>query len=219
VEVVSDIFKPLPGIISFIYYKNYTMSSIRSLLGKIALEVPAVVLAVFLALGVNNCNEDQKQRYAAQKTLAAIRLEISDNKNAIESNIDDNRAKIEQMVMLLDTIKKTGGRPSEYDMEIGYEQTFLSTAAWEMAQITGATQKFTPEMVQRLSLIYDLQRMYLQQGDRFFEKMADIHFYESSESNPRAALSAMLSLAQLANAVGEKTVEQYEEFLEVATED
>lgn len=195
------------------------MTSIRSLLGKIALEVPAVVLAVFLALGVNNCNEERQQQNAARKTLTAIRLEISDNKDAIESNIADNEIKIEQMSMLLDTIKKIGNRPGKQEMEIGYDQTFLSTAAWEMAKITGATQNFQPEVVQKLSLIYDLQSMYLQQGDRFFEKMADISFYESTEDNPKAALSAVLSLAKMANAVGTKTVQQYELFLTTAIED
>lgn len=40
------------------------MTQIKTTLSQVLLEVPAVVLAVFLALAVNNCNEEHEQQAA-----------------------------------------------------------------------------------------------------------------------------------------------------------
>lgn len=192
---------------------NIFMDNMKTVLGKILLEVPAIVLAVFLALAVNNCNEDLKKHTAAGQTMEAIFKEVQENKAALENNLADNRKTMEHLEVAMDSIKDDTNAVIS-GVEMGYEQTFLGQAAWEMAQLTGATQQFVPEEVQTLSIIYDLQEMYLDQGDRFFAQITTPAFHQTIEDNPKAQLKASLTLLKLANKIGEKTLEKYNDFLE-----
>ncbi|MCI4646892.1 hypothetical protein [Phaeodactylibacter sp.] len=187
------------------------MTAFKTILSQVLLEVPAVVLAVFLALAVNNCNEERKQEAAAAKTMEAILLEVKQNRSALENNLKDNRLRSQQLSAARDTIKLKGTADG-IDLELGYDQTFLSRAAWEMAQITGATQHFAPELVQQLSLLYDLQNMYLEQGNQFLQQIATVDFYQAAD-HPKAQLDATLGLIHLAEAIGQSTLEQYNNFL------
>lgn len=188
------------------------MTKIKTTLSQVLLEVPAVVLAVFLALAVNNCNEEHKQQAAAARTLDAIRLEVQQNKSALENNLKDNKVRSQLLTSAKDSIKLTGTTEG-IDIELGYDQTFLSRAAWEMAQITGATQHFEPDLVQQLSLLYDLQGMYLEQGNHFLQQIATVEFYKSAD-HPKAQLDATMGLIRLTEAIGESALEQYNTFLE-----
>ncbi len=170
-----------------------------------------MVLAVFLALAVNNCNEERKQADDAAKTMEAILLEVKQNQSALENNLSDNQVRSQQLSAAKDTIKLKGNAEG-IDIELAYDQTFLSRAAWEMAQITGATQHFEPELVQQLSLLYDLQNMYLEQGNQFLQQIATVEFYQATEP-PQAQLDATLGLIRLAEAIGQSTLEQYKAFL------
>ena len=187
------------------------MTQFKTILSQVLLEVPAVVLAVFLALAVNNCNEEGKQEAAAAKTMEAILLEVKQNRSALDNNLKDNRLRSQQLSAAKDTIKLKGTADG-IDLELGYDQTFLSRAAWEMAQITGATQHFEPELVQQLSLLYDLQNMYLEQGNQFLQQIATVDFYQATD-HPKAQLDATLGLIHLAEAIGQSTLEQYNTFL------
>jgi Skp family chaperone for outer membrane proteins len=81
------------------------MDKMKTVLGKILLEVPAIVLAVFLALAVNNCNEESKQHKAASQTMEAIFKEIQENKAALENNLADNRATMVLLEVVMDSLK------------------------------------------------------------------------------------------------------------------
>lgn len=191
------------------------MASMKTILGKILLEVPAIVVAVFLALAVNNCNEEYRNQVAAEQTMQFVIKEIQENKAALENNISDNETVMKALQATMDTIKGIDDiSESDIDVELGYEQTFLVRAAWEMAQLTGATQEFAPEVVQELSIIYDLQNMYLKQGDRFFEQVTKVDFHKAVKDHPKAQLQATLTLLKLSNAIGEKALIKYIEFLE-----
>ena len=185
----------------------------KTILGKILLEVPAIVVAVFLALAVNNCNEEFKNQAAAEQTMQFVIKEIQENKEALEKNISDNKIMMKALQATMDTIKNIDDL-SSIDVELGYEQTFLVRAAWEMAQLTGATQEFAPEAVQKLSIIYDLQNMYLKQGDRFFEQVTNVDFHKAVKDRPKAQIQASLTLLKLSNDIGEKALNKYIDFLE-----
>lgn len=189
------------------------MASMKTILGKILLEVPAIVVAVFLALAVNNCNEEYRNQAAAEQTMQFVIKEIQENKAALENNISDNEIVMKALQATMDTIQGIDDI-SDIDVELGYEQTFLVRAAWEMAQLTGATQEFAPEAVQELSIIYDLQNMYLKQGERFFEQVTKVDFHKAVKDHPKAQLQATLTLLKLSNAIGEKALSKYIEFLE-----
>ena len=185
----------------------------KNILGKIALEVPAIVLAVFLALAVNNCNEDMKRQAVANQTMEAIYKEVQENKSTLEDNLADNKAIMKKLQAAMDTLKSNSDIIGS-DVELGYEQTFLGRAAWEMAQLTGATQEFSPEDVQELSIIHDLQSLYLEQGDRFFAQITTADFHQTIEEYPKAQIQASLTLLKLADEIGEKTLKKYDDFLE-----
>jgi hypothetical protein len=189
------------------------MTSIKQLTGKIALEIPAVILAVFMALAVNNCNEERKAAAAAQRALDAILLEIQNNKASLSENLEDNRLTEIKMLAIKDSIELAGEEEWTFEVEIGYEQTFLSTAAWEMAQLTGATQQLGPALVQDLSLLYDLQKMYIRQGDRFFEHMSSVDFHLAREQ-PEAQVDATLTLIKITESIGQAAVKKYDAFIE-----
>ena len=189
------------------------MSSFKNLLGKVILEIPAVIIAVFLALAVNNCNQERQLEKAAKKTLEAILLEVESNKSSLANNIKDNKQNEEAILLMKDSMELNINGKWEANLQLGYEQTFLSTAAWEMAQITGATQQFDAAMVQQLSLIYDLQEMYIEQGDHFFKQMASVDFHLVAEQSPKAQLEATLALIRIAESIGMATIEQYDQFI------
>ena len=111
------------------------MSQLRPNLRQVLLEIPAIILAIFLALAVDNCNENRKEKNLANKALEAIILEIQENQSILDSNLIENKLKGEQMQATRDSLI-TQGDDAKISVSIGYNQIIMSNGAWEMAKLS-----------------------------------------------------------------------------------
>ncbi|NRB47330.1 MAG: hypothetical protein HRU41_06625 [Saprospiraceae bacterium] len=84
------------------------MKKLGRILLKIIEEVPAIVVAVFLALVVNNCNENRKEHQLADSSLRALEAELMQNEKSLEKNIASNQLEAATMRADLDSLKAVG---------------------------------------------------------------------------------------------------------------
>ncbi|MCB9295280.1 MAG: hypothetical protein H6559_19485 [Lewinellaceae bacterium] len=187
------------------------MPQLRPNLQQTLWEIPAIVLAIFLALAVDNCNENRKEKALAQKALEAIVLEIQGNRAELESNLADNELKRKQMQATRDSLIALG-EGGNVSVSIGYNQILMSNGAWEMAKLSGAIRRFEPRTIQNLSELYHLQDMYINLGNEYFRQLASIGFHQSRAELPR--LDASLNLIKMADSVGKSAMKGYDAFLE-----
>ncbi|MCO6486873.1 MAG: hypothetical protein J5I98_00580 [Phaeodactylibacter sp.] len=187
------------------------MSQLRPNLRQILLEVPAIILAVFLALAVDNCNENRKEKALANKALEAIVLEIQENLSVLDSNLTANELKREQMQATRDSLL-VKGEEAKVSVSIGYNQAIMSNGAWEMAKLSGAIRRFEPRTIQNLSEMYYLQEMYMNLGNQYFAQLASAGFHQNKEELPR--IDASLNLIKITESIGNALMASYSAFLE-----
>ncbi|MCO6480459.1 MAG: hypothetical protein J5I94_27705 [Phaeodactylibacter sp.] len=186
------------------------MYQLRPNLRQVLWEIPAIVLAIFLALAVDNCNENRKEKALAQKALEAIVLEIQGNRAELGSNLADNELKRKQMQDTRDSLIALG-EEAKVSVSIGYNQILMSNGAWEMAKLSGAIRRFEPRTIQNLSELYHLQDMYINLGNEYFRQLASISFHQSRAELPR--LDASLNLIKMADSMGKSAMNGYGAFL------
>ncbi|MCB0564340.1 MAG: hypothetical protein KDD01_08175 [Phaeodactylibacter sp.] len=187
------------------------MSQLRPNLRQVLLEIPAIILAIFLALAVDNCNENRKEKNLANKALEAIILEIQENQSILDSNLIENKLKGEQMQATRDSLI-TQGDDAKISVSIGYNQIIMSNGAWEMAKLSGAIRRFEPRTIQNLSELYYLQEMYMNLGNDYFGQLATASFHQNKEELPR--VDASLNLIKITDSIGKSMMANYRAFLE-----
>jgi hypothetical protein len=130
------------------------MGLLRQKVPQLALEAASVVFAVLVALAVDEWREDRQNRELAERALVAVVAEIEGNRDELMSSLEANRA-------LADVVTEAAGDSVlPDDFNVNYEYSLLSTAAWETAQVSRATQFLPLERVQRLARLYNLQELF-----------------------------------------------------------
>ena len=179
---------------------------------KIIWEIFAIVLAVLLALALDNYNENRKEKKLAEYALQSILTEVENNLASIKENYQKNQERLEQLILTRDTLIKMGKEALDGGISLYYEQTILSNGAWEMAKLTGTTQQLSPDLLQDLSQIHSLQQMYATTGQNYFLQIASIEF--NSENNEKAKIDALVNLIAISGGVSQALIRNYETFLE-----
>jgi len=168
------------------------MGMLRQKIPQLTLEAASVVFAVLVALGVDEWREDRQNRDLAERALVAVAAEIEGNREELVGSLEANRALAESVVAASrDTVLPE-------DFSVNYEYSLLSTAAWETAQVTRATQFIPLERVQRLARLYNLQQLFESSQDAVMEFILGIG--EVAENSPERI--PRLLRPRLSNAVG-----------------
>lgn len=182
------------------------MKKIGQILLKIIEEVPAIVVAVFLALVVNDCNENRKEQQLALSSLRALEAELMQNEESLEQNIASNQLEVAEMRADLDSLR-TVGLENMTNVRIGISQTILRRSAWDMAILSGSTRQFDAALLNELAEIYGLQELYDEMSVNYFKELGSVQFYKSDQEKER--LQAGLQVHQLTNDISRQMMELY----------
>ncbi len=183
------------------------MKKLGQILLKIVEEVPAIVVAVFLALVVNDCNENRKENQLAISSLRALEAELLQNEESLRRNIDSNQIEAEEMRADLDSLK-TVGLENMSSVRVGISQTILQRSAWDMAILSGSTRQFDAPVLTELAEIYGLQELYDEMSVNYFKELGSVQFYKPDQEQER--LQAGLQVHQLTNDISNQLMELYD---------
>ncbi len=182
------------------------MKKIGRILLKIVEEVPAIVVAVFLALVVNDCNENRKESQLALSSLRALEVELKQNQESLEQNMTANHLEAEEMRADLDSLR-TVGLENMSTVRVGISQTILQRSAWDLAILSGSTRQFDTSLLTELAEIYGLQELYDEVSVNYFKELSSVQFYKPDQERER--LQAGLQVHQVTNDISKQLIDLY----------
>jgi len=182
------------------------MNETRAHLTKILWEIPIIVLAVFLALLVENIADERREKLKSDEALKAIWSEIEQNGEKLGADYHKNKEQLDRYASVRDSINQFG--PEGFSMSLNYEHTLLSDAAWQRSILTGSTRRIDPVMVQRFSTIYELQELLSELGTTYFKQISSVEFHRDKDGMARA--DAMASLLQINHGIAGALLGSYE---------
>ena len=179
---------------------------IRQKLPELMVEASMVVLAVVIALAVDEWREDKQQEELAERALQVVIAEIESNRDEVVESAVDNTALLEQVV----AAAATDSMPPDFDLT--FEYSLISSSGWETAQMTQATHFMSLDQVQNLARLYGMQDLFQQAQDRMLAFILDIGQIASDDvtripDRARAPLTTAVGM-------GDALVEAYDRFLE-----
>ncbi|HEY7291850.1 MAG TPA: hypothetical protein VH583_18570 [Vicinamibacterales bacterium] len=125
-------------------------------------EILLVAIGVFLALWVNNWNEERRHRAQAQAALRNFLGEMETNRRATEGNRHYHDTLARELAGFLQRTKA----PSEerFQKEVHYEgarPVIYEHTAWDLALATQALSYLEPDLAFDISKVYTLQNAVL----------------------------------------------------------
>lgn len=135
--------------------KNKFLSYLLYALGEILL----IVIGIFIALQLQNWNEDKKATQSMKLTIERIKNEIITNKKSIGMVYDYH-------VMVRDTLNKIKPPKTEEEAYLafsfwrGLNIPRLQQAAFATATQTNISQKIDFELLEKLNALYTIQESY-----------------------------------------------------------
>ena len=139
---------------------------LKSKLPELLLEAFSVMLAVLVALAADSWREDRQNRELAELARARILEEVRGNLEEVRGTRADHAALIEALSSEISALE--AGADSA---QIGFNFALLSSAAWQTAQVTRATQFLDFDWVRRVATLYHLQELYDQRQAAVVEIM------------------------------------------------
>ncbi|MEN8185397.1 MAG: hypothetical protein ABFS46_23010, partial [Myxococcota bacterium] len=128
---------------------------LKSRLPELLLEAFSVMLAVLVALAVDQWREGRANQELAASARASILDEARGNLEELRSTHADHVAMLEALASEVNELE--AGADSAV---IGFNLALLSAAAWQTAQVTRATQFLDFDWVRRIAQLYHLQELY-----------------------------------------------------------
>src|SRR5262245_17569578 len=127
-----------------------------------------ITVGVLIALSLEGLREWNHNRTLANQARANIVRELTDNKKAVDHDIDevpDRRKKLDKVLQFTEDLLKRG-KTDINGLELGFKYGELSIAGWQTAEHTGALGHMKYDEVQRFAATYVLQNMYQEQQRR-----------------------------------------------------
>lgn len=127
-------------------------------ISKFLWDIPPVVIAVLLALGLNTWKENRSEAAAAKESLKAIIMELDANEASIQGFRDDNKKHMDNLYALLDSMESaniTTLETSDYDFSF----RILSSSVWETSQTREIAKYHSPDIIRDIAKLYNLQKL------------------------------------------------------------
>jgi len=133
------------------------LNKVRIYFISLILEVPALLIAVLLALIATEKAEDFSKKKNAEIVLKSITDEIQNNYSRVK-NIDSiTSVMINYNISQIELYKKDNSNPMLFD----FVTTEISNVSWEMAKYSELFSEIDPEILKRLGSIHQEQnRVY-----------------------------------------------------------
>ncbi len=165
---------------------------------KLLWEIPAVVIAVLLALGVNTWKESRSERSAATESLKAIISELAANEASILEFRNDNQAYLDQWQAVLDSMERNNITNIE-DAQFDFSFRILSSAVWETSQTKEIAKYHNPNIVRDIAKLYNIQQLLDDIWHTQLNKISSLEFHRQESTKPMIA--AHIQLLETAVAV------------------
>lgn len=165
------------------------------------------MLAVLLALAADSWREERANQELARQARASIVEEVRANLAELEGTRPDHVALLDRLVREIDELD-AGGTSAE----VGFSFALLSSAAWQTAQVTRATQFLDFEWVRRTAQLYEAQDLYADNQASVVDLVAAIRGRDSGEVARR--LEAVAARVQIVLNLQEGLIDAYRSALE-----
>ena len=137
------------------------------------IEMVTITVGVLIALSFEGAREWNHNRSLANEARRNIVRELTDNKKAVDHDIESvpkRREQLDHALQFTDDVLKTG-KTAVSKLELGFSYGDLSIAGWQTDEHTGALGHMPYDDVQRFASAYVLQNMY-QEHER--QSIADV---------------------------------------------
>jgi hypothetical protein len=129
---------------------------LRARIPEFMIEAFSVMLAVLIALAIDEWREDRANQELAATARANILEEIEANRDELAGVGGLNAALVERIADYVDGVEST----SADSLSVEFEFALLSTAAWQTAQMTRAAHFLDYDWMARVARLYNLQKLY-----------------------------------------------------------
>lgn len=177
---------------------------LRDKLPEILIEAGSVVLALLLALALNEWHDRRQEEERAAIARDAIVRELHANATEIASS---RSALAPIIASLRGAVDERQPEPRELKVDLGL--SLLSSAAWRAALATQASQRIDFEWMMRVAKVYELQDNFLRVQNAAVDQLAALP--PGGEAGGRRIAAALLprfsALAQLADGLAASYVD------------
>lgn len=148
-------------------------SSVRKRLPTILAEALSVIFAVLVALAVDEWWEEQENVALAERMTGAIAQEIRGNREELRApEGGQDPAEMLEAIQTAIAAYRAGNEPDE--VGVHWDVALLSSAAWDAAQVSRATQYMELDRLVDLAQVYEFQRFYGESQDRLTSLILEI---------------------------------------------
>lgn len=180
--------------------------------GKLLIETVSIVLAVLLALAVDQWREGRSNEKLAQEALNRIVAEQKANVTELEDVLKDHQALRERLENVMTELEKAGDDPGiQLNIDIRFTLGILKRTAWQTAIVTQAVRYMDFQVVQELSEIYEVVDIYKGHMENTIKNLSSLNLY--SKDRIPMHFKALLRDARTAIDLGEGLLESLREFL------
>lgn len=156
---------------------------LRDKLPEILIEAASVVLALLLALAVNEWHDRRQEDERAAVARRAILAELRANSAEIRSSRGALKEIVQTLRGALDDSK-----PAMDKLQINLGISLLSAAAWRAALATQASQRLEFDWITRVAKVYELQDNFLRVQNAAIDQLAALPPDGGSGAHQVAAL-------------------------------
>lgn len=142
---------------------------ISSAARRLLFEFISIVFAVLLALFLNQCKDDQKNRRLAQQSEKMIIAEFKQNVGNLRGIITANKERLKGLKKWEEAYKKDTN--TTIKERFGFNHTLLSDNTWQSAILYQAMPHMRKDFVNRANATYNLQHFYVEYAQRFFSAL------------------------------------------------
>jgi hypothetical protein len=158
-------------------------------LGTLFIEIISIVLAVLLALAVDEWRENRANAQLARETLSRIIVELKLNVTELEDITKKHQAMHDQLEGMLDKMQNKvdlSGIDFNFNIQLGV----LHRSAWQTAIFTQAFRHMDFQVVQELSEIYEVHDFYKVHLENIIKNLSSANLF--FEEHVQAQFSALL---------------------------
>jgi len=137
----------------------------------ILLESFFIIVALLLALGLDQWRDEQKELKLAEKMKTAIYAELTSNNERLNESIIPQKKLFEMVQLRIQQKDDKGSNPKE--LEFQYTMLNLSNSVWSSAKMTEAFHSFSFEEMRRFSQIYQIEDLILSHQEKLMDKFLD----------------------------------------------
>ena len=141
---------------------------LREKLPEIVFEGLFVVFAILLALAADEWREDRQNAEIAERAMNGIETEMLANRVELLNSRGPN---LELLGRLQAEVEDDDAATN---LNVQFEYSLLSSAAWQTAQVTQAVHYADYNLVQQIAKLYDLQELFTESQRGMVQQMTGL---------------------------------------------